>query len=163
MPVVTRPQPKTTYRRRTEENDQVWLVKYVKENYPEAIIECDYAAGLNLTNSQRIKMIGMRSDRGMPDVRIYYPSRGYHGLMIELKKEGVKIYKRDGVTLRKAPYTNRYKRNGRIYIRRGDHNEEQAATLQKFEKLGYCARYAIGRDHAKELVDRYFDKQQTMF
>lgn len=97
----------------------------------------------------------------MPDVRIYYPSRGYHGLMIELKKEGEKVYKRDG-TLRKAPYTRKYKRNGRLFIKRGDHNEEQAATLKKFEELGYCARYAIGRAHAQELVDRYFDRKQRL-
>jgi hypothetical protein len=162
MATATRPKPKINYRHREEENDTLWLVKYVQSEYPEAIVECDYAASLNLTNSQRIKLMKTRSEDGMPDVRIYYASRGYHGLVIEMKKEGTVIYKKDG-TLRKSPYTRKFIRYGKLFIKRGDHNQEQHDTLMKFEKLGYCARYAIGRNHAKELVDRYFDKKQQMF
>ena len=161
MPVVARPRPKTKYRRREEESDQLWLIKYVKQNYPEAIVESDYAAGLDLTNTQRIKMMQLRSERGMPDVRIYFPSRGYHGLIIELKKEGTVIYKKDG-SLRKLGYVNKYKRYGKWFIVRGDHNVDQENTLNKFRKLGYFADRAIGRSQAKNLVDWYFDKQQRL-
>lgn len=161
MPVVTRPKPKTAYRRREEESDTLWLVKYVREHYPEAIVECDFAAGLDLTHTQRIKMMAMRSEDGMPDVRVYFPSRGYHGLVIEMKKEGTVIFKQDG-TLRKAPYTRKYKRYGKWYIKRGDHNVDQQRTIEKFRRLGYFADRAIGRTQAQNLVDWYFDKQQRL-
>lgn len=163
MPTAYRPKPRTQYHKRTEENDQLWLVKYVRTNYPEAIIESDYAAGLNLTHTQRIKLMGLRSHKGMPDVRIYYPSRGYHALILELKKEGTKIYKRDGVTLRKAAYTRKFRRGGKLYITSGDHNLEQQETLDTFNRLGYCAKRAIGRTDAKAIVDWYFDKKQQLF
>lgn len=162
MPAPVRPRPKTIYRKREEESDQLWLIKYVRNNYPEAIVESDYAAGLDLTNTQRIKMMQLRSEKGMPDVRVYFPSRGYHGLIIELKKDSTAIFKRDGVTLRKAGYTRKYKRYGKWFITTGDHNQEQQATLDKFRKLGYFADRAIGRAQAQHLVDWYFDKQQLL-
>ena len=102
-------------------------------------------------------MMKTRSDDGMSDLHILTPSRGYHGLVIELKKDGVVVYKKDG-TLRKSPYTRRFK-DGRI--KRGDHLAEQAAYLQRMNDMGYFARFSIGFDNFKKLVDWYFENEQT--
>jgi len=104
----------------------------------------------------------MRSDDGQPDISIDHPSRGFHGLRIELKAEGTAIYKRDGVTLRKSPYTRKYKRNGKIFIKRGDHLAEQAALLQRYNDLGYFARFAVGEEHAKKMINWYMDRPEQI-
>src|SRR5437016_2749060 len=103
-----------------------------------------------MTRNQRMIMMSMRSDDGQPDISIDFPSRGFHGLRIELKKEGTVLYNKDG-TLRKQPYIRRYKANGKVFIKRGDHLAEQTSLLKKYNDQGYFARFAIGFDAAKRL------------
>lgn len=153
---TARPRPVTKYHRREEESLQIKVCNYLKRAYPHVIFVSDFAAGLNLTDTQRIKMVKMRSDDGQPDISIDYPSREYHGLRLELKKEGTAIYTKEG-QLRKYPYTRRY-RNGTI--KRGDHLAEQAALLQRYNEMGYFARFVIGFDHAKAMIDWYFENEQ---
>jgi len=39
-----------------------------------------------------------------------------------------------------------------------EHIERQAANLLDYEQnWGYCARFAVGLEHAKQLASRYFD------
>lgn len=134
------------------------VVNYVRREYPQAIIITD-AIGLDLTDKQRQQLMALRSEKGQPDVSIDYPSRGYHGLRIELKKEGEVIFKKDG-TLRKNSYTREYFKGRKRFVYRGDHNQEQYATLKKYEALGYCGRYAIGFDAAQRLIDWYFERPE---
>lgn len=150
---------------RHEEKLQIRISNYIKREYPQVILIGDFAAGLNLTDSQRIKMMAMRSEDGQPDISIDYPSRGYHGLRIELKVEGTKIYKKDGKTLRKDPYSRTYWVRGRRFIRSGDHLAEQAATLKKYNDMNYYARFAIGEELAIRLIDWYMQrpKPTTLF
>lgn len=138
----------------------VQVVNYVKKTYPQAIIIHDFAAGTNLKDSDRIKMMATRSEDGQPDISIDFPSRGYHGLRLELKAEGVVIQKKDG-KLRKSPYTRKYKKNGKIFIKRGDHLLEQAQTLRKYNRLGYYANFAIGFNQAKKIIDWYFKNENA--
>lgn len=154
-----RPRASTNYRRRDEENLQIKMCNWIRREFPNVIFISDFAAGLDLTNTQRVRMGSLRSDSGQPDISIDFPSRGYHGLRIELKKEGTVLYKKDG-TLRKQPYTRTYRRNGANYIKRGDHLAEQAALLQKYNDQGYFARFAIGEEHFKKLVNWYMDRPE---
>jgi hypothetical protein len=149
------------FKQHHEENLQVRACNYIRKNYPQVIFVSDYAAGLDLTDRQRILMMSMRSDDGQPDISIDFPSRGYHGLRVELKKEGVAIYKKDGKTLRKDPYTRRYVRNGKQFIKRGDHLAEQAAMLQKYCKQGYLGRFCVGFDKFCQLLDWYMEKPEN--
>lgn len=151
-----RPRAATNYRRHWEEELQIKMCNWIRREFPHVVFVSDFAAGLNLTDTQRQKMYAMRSDDGQPDISIDYPSRGYHGLRLELKKEGTVIYNQDG-TLRKAPYTRKYKKSGRLFIKRGDHLAEQAALLQKYNDNGYFARFAIGETHFKKLVRWYLE------
>lgn len=157
--------PKARYvpkHKKTEQNLQCRVIRYICKEYPDkGIVYSDYAAGVNLTDHQRREMMAQRSEDGMPDIYIDYPSRGFHGLRIELKAEGTHIYKKDGKTLRKTPYTRRYIRNGKLFIKRGDHLAEQAAVLQKYNQLGYFGRFAIGYDAATQLIDWYFERPKN--
>ena len=111
----------------------------------------------------RINVMKMRSGDGIPDISIDYPSRGFHGLKIEFKATGKSPFKKDG-TLKKAKYTRKFKKNGKIWIKTGDHNAEQYAMLKRYKEMGYCAVYAIGLEKFKEIVNWYMEnEQQSLF
>jgi len=86
----------------------VKVINYVKKTYPQAIIIHDYAAGLNLRDSDRMKMMATRSEDGHPDISIDFPSRGYHGLRLELKAEGV-VKWLDSIEVNRLGDTNEYR------------------------------------------------------
>lgn len=143
-----------------EERLQIKMSNYIKREYPQVILIGDFAAGLELTDKQRIKMMAMRSEDGQPDISIDYPSRGYHGLRIEIKKEGTVVYRKDG-KLRKQPYKRVYWVRGRKFIHAGDHLAEQAATLKKYNDMGYLGRFGIGEQKIIQLIDWYMERPQN--
>lgn len=158
------------FKQHHEENLQVRVCNYIRRTYPHVIFCSDYAAGLNLTDYQRQQMMAMRSDDGQPDISIDQAvdrvmkngeTKHFHGLRIELKADGVKIYKRDGKTLRKSPYTRTYIRRGKKFIKSGDHLAEQAAMLQKYNREGYLGRFCVGYDIAIKLIDWYMGKPEN--
>lgn len=109
----------------------------------------------------------------LPDVTIYAARRGYHGLLLELKADGVSLkMKRDGTKIRV-----RKDSRGRIIERdykirkKGDwaslHIEKQANKIVELRNAGYLAMFAVGIDKAKEIVAWYFDfeipKNESLF
>lgn len=146
---------------RHEERLQIRISNYIKREYPQVILVGDFAAGLDLTDNQRKKMMAMRSEDGQPDISIDFPSRGYHGLRIEIKKEGTHVYRKDG-KLRKQPYKRKYWVGTKCFIRTGDHLAEQAATLQKYNDMGYFARFGIGEEKIIQLIDWYMCRPQNV-
>ncbi len=151
--------PGAKFVRKREESEQQRFITWFKRQFPGVIIYTDFGAGLYLTDNERIRMVAMRSRDGMPDIYIDFPTmhvvKGkevyYHGARFEMKKTGTAIYKRDG-TLRKDPYRRVY-RGGRV--KSGDHLQEQAQTLEEYNRSGYFARFAKGIEHAKELAEWY--------
>lgn len=61
----------------------------------------------------------------------------YAGLMIELKREGTRIYKKNGGLVA------------------DEHIREQARMLDELRERGYAAHFAIGFDQAKQIIDEY--------
>lgn len=61
----------------------------------------------------------------------------YAGLMIELKREGTRIYKKNGELVA------------------DEHIREQARMLDELRERGYAAHFAIGFDQAKQIIDEY--------
>lgn len=162
--VFTEPQVKRRYIpkvKKHEENLQIRVCNYIRREYPHVIFCSDYAAGLDLTVNQRMKMMAMRSRDGQPDISIDFPSRGFHGLRIELKKEGTVIYNKRNGSLRKQPYRRTYKRAGKLFIKSGDHLLEQAAMLKEYNANGYFARFAVGYDKAIALIDWYMQRPKN--
>ena len=61
----------------------------------------------------------------------------YAGLMIELKKAGTRIYRKDGRLVSDA------------------HIREQFDMLEQLRQRGYKAEFACGFDEAKKIIDEY--------
>lgn len=110
----------------------------------------DYASGLMLTPNQAQKHRRLQSGRAFPDLFIYEPRMKYHGLALELKREGTTIILKTGP--RKGKLTS------------DPHIQEQYAVLKDLASKGYYADFAIGYDSAINIIDWYFgNNSPTLF
>jgi len=125
----------------TEETIQNQICQYVKVQYPNVLFNTDLS-GIKLPMGLAVKVSKLRSSRAFPDLVFYEPrkinGKMYYGLFIELKKDGVKIFKRNGAVVA----------NGHI--------KEQIKMITKLSEKGYYACFAIGFDECKEIIDNYF-------
>jgi hypothetical protein len=126
-----------------EESLQRQICRYLKLQYPNLIFRSDYASGLQLTINQAAIHKSLQSSRSWPDLFIYKSSRGYHGLGLELKREGTVIY------LSRGP------RKGKLTS--DPHIQEQAMMLQELNNLGYFARFGVGFDQCQRIIDWYLN------
>jgi hypothetical protein len=165
----TKTAPKRPVQR--EARIQVRVANYIKRQYPDVIFFCDSGAGADLSDTKRKEMMASRSDDGMLDLIIdegvdhELPDgsiRHYNGLRIEIKDDGVKIYKKDGVTLRKQPYKRTYWVRGKRFIKAGDHLQDQADMIIKYRKKGYMACFGVGYDAICHIIDKYLNRQQSL-
>jgi len=122
----------------TESQLHLAVCDYIRLQYPHALFNSDMS-GIKLTMGQAIKAKKLRSSKGFPDLVIYESRRGYSALFVELKKEGEKLYKKDGFTPRTP------------------HLLEQWNMLQDLEERWFSAQFAVGFDEAKTIIDYYFN------
>lgn len=130
----------------TESELQQKVADYIRLQYPNVLFHSDYGSGVKLTARQAAiqkRQNGFR--RGWPDLFIAQPvprcidgswNYEYHGLFIELKKEGTRLKKKDGTWA-------------------SDHIAEQAKVLLDLAYKGYMAGFAVGWEDAKEMIDNY--------
>ena len=130
-----------------EESLQLQVCQYISLQYPHVIYRSDYASGLHLTMHQASIHKSLQSGRAWVDLFVYKPSRGYCGLALEIKREGTVIY------LSRGP------RKGRLTS--DPHIQEQAQMLQELNKLGYFARFGVGFDQCKRIIDYYLNPNYT--
>lgn len=116
---------------------------YLRKEYPGIMFRTD-GAGLHLSKSQAGIFKSMQSGPGWPDLFIPVSKRGYHGLFLELKQEGTAIYLKIGP------------RKGKLVA--NEHIQQQAAVLEDLNKAGYFARFCVGEEKAKQLIDWYMEK-----
>lgn len=116
------------------------ISQYMRMQYPKVPFRWDMA-GLNLSIVQASLNKMIQYNKSWPDLFIAQPSlvdgSQYHGLFLEIKKEGTKIYKKTD-----ASYAT-------------EHLELQAKQLDELNKIGYVAFFAVGFEEAKELIDGY--------
>ena len=122
-----------------EENLQKAVCRYLKLKYPNVMFVSD-AGGVRLTKGQAISMKEMRSHRGWPDLFIAEPRGIWNGLFIELKREGERVYLKDGSLSNNA------------------HIQEQDAVLTELGFRGYKAVFAVGIDEAMKVIDDYLSR-----
>lgn len=123
---------------------------YLRMEYPDVIFHSDFGSGVKLSIYQA-KMQKMQNGgkRAWPDMFIAQKSTiivkakngglkqmFYGGMFIELKKEGVRLKKKNGEWA-------------------SDHIKEQAELLEDLRKRGYAATFAIGFDEATNKIDEY--------
>lgn len=114
------------------------VARYLQLQYPDVIYRFDIAADLKLTMGQARRHKLIHPKRGYPDLFIAHPTNKLThdcGLYIELKVKP--IYRRDGELFANA------------------HLREQDEMLARLGELGYVAKFAVGFDQAKEIIDEY--------
>jgi len=112
------------------------VCQYLKVRYPNTIFLSD-ASGVRVSMGVARQIKPLKSSRGIPDIIILEPRGGFHGLLIEIKATGVKVFKK----------------NGEIYS--DDHIKEQWEVLKRLQMKGYKAVFACGQDEAMSVVDKY--------
>lgn len=142
-PQTTRPfVNNSVHLKREEQSLHKSVVHYLNVKYPNIPYRTD-SAGVNMSKTARGINKSLQYSRGWPDLFIAYPSRGYHGLFIELKKPGTVIYLKTGA------------RKGLIS---GDkHIQEQALVLAELNNLGYFARFGVG-ENTYRIIDYYMNE-----
>jgi hypothetical protein len=109
---------------------------YLRYQYPGVLFNSDLSGSMKLSMHQAVQLKSLRNKRGYPDLMIYEPRGIYHGLFIELKKEGERLYKKNGQPA-------------------SPHIEEQIGCLLELRMRNYKAEFAVGFEMAKEFIDNY--------
>lgn len=141
--MYNQPRSKLVKRYQMEARLQQMLADYMRVTYPKIIFRSDFAAGIKMTMGQAMKHKRLQHGSAYPDFFVAAANRGYHGLFLELKH----------LTAHNLPYL----KDGSMSKSR--HLQDQHHTLQVLSQAGYYARFAIGFDHAKAIVDWYLDDQ----
>ena len=122
---------------RKERDIQNEVCRYLQLAYPAVAYRTDkdgqYAKGGALWDKARQK-----GKKGFPDVVIAKSNGKYGGLVLELKNDGVQVYKKDGT------------------LRSDEHLADQKWWLDWFASLGCYSSFAIGFDEARKYIDDYF-------
>ena len=122
----------------TREHDiYTMIADYLRYQYPEVIYRFDLAADLKLTMGQASKHKRLQRYRGYPDLFIAESVGGYSGLYLEIKKDGTRIFKKDGTLVS------------------DEHIREQYDMLHDLRRKSYAAEFGIGFDATKKLIDDY--------
>lgn len=129
---------------------QQQVADYIRLQYPGAIFHSDFGSGIKLTMGQAIKQKRLNGGRrSWPDMFIAEPKDSeirksdtitfWHnnGLFIELKREGTRIFKKDGKLVA------------------DEHIREQFDMLHDLRARGYAAEFGIGFEATKKLIDDY--------
>jgi hypothetical protein len=156
-----------------EQNLQVDMSKWLREVLPPTVhFRSDTGSGA--FNSEWEKQIhnSMQSSDKQPDLTIFAARRGFHGLVIELKADGVDLrMKRNGTKIRvsrkRVKPTKKNPTGWKILERdykirmKGDwsslHIERQAQVLEDYKVEGYSAWFAVGEVAFKKIVCWYFE------
>ena len=122
----------------SEKIEHKQVVAYIRAQYPNVIFRTDFSAGIKLSKRQAVNQQQLQSCKGFPDITIFHANNKYHALLIELKKTGEKLYKKDGVTFK------------------SEHLDNQNKVHKELRNCNFYATFAIGFQEAKEIIDNYF-------
>ena len=120
----------------TEEKLQIAISQYIKLQYPDVIFTSE-SSGLRLTINQAVTLKKCRSGSALPDLWIMEARKGYHACLLELKKEGTAVFKKNGE------------------LRKTKHLAEQEKVHHRLKNKGYFCAFVVGFDNAKAIVDYY--------
>lgn len=125
---------------------------YLRKNYPDVLFRTDFSSGMKMSPWKAAKHKKFQKSRAWPDLFIaesgvvkfkegnLIVNLRKNGMFLELKADGVKLYKKDGT------------------LRKNKHIEEQAEMLEKLRNGNYYAEFAIGYKDAIEQIHEYLGK-----
>lgn len=117
--------------RHSENNEQSMVVRYLSVRVPGALFTSSVSGvKVKLPTMIALKRAGYK--KGTPDLMIFEPRHGFHGLFIEMKT---------GKT---------------AYSEKGKTTPEQKQWQQDLIDRGYSAHICYGFEEAKEVIDNYF-------
>lgn len=130
---------------------------YLRKNYPDVLFRTDFSSGMKMTPWQAAKHKKFQKSRAWPD--LFIAESGVvkfkegnliinlrkNGMFLELKADGVKLYKKDGT------------------LRKNKHIEERAEMLDKLNESGYYARFTVGYDEAIRIITNYLGEPKLDF
>jgi len=154
-----------------ERNIQLELRNWFVDKFPGVHFVSDTASGAFSSQWEKQQHTELQSHKDEPDIEIRYPRKGFCALLIELKADCTHTPKHKDCMIRMRSNGRKIKvykdKKGRIIERdykirmKGDyinlHTERQAATLDYYNSIGYCARFGLGLEHAKQIICAYFD------
>jgi hypothetical protein len=122
-----------------EDQEQMCVAEYLRRRYPYVKFTISPVSLItNAIQGMKAKRLGYST--GTPDLLIFYPSQGYHGLLIELK----------------APGTWRMDREGRmVKVQPGKVRPEQTEWIRATREVGYDAACIVGSHAAMNYIDAY--------
>jgi len=115
------------------------VVTYVKLQYGVTCIPLNTESKKSRFEQYKFKEMG--GIKGQPDLFIPVPNSQYSGMFIELKADGVTVFKKDGS------------------LRAGEHLQNQNNYHEMLKKHGYWAGFCIGIDQTLDEIDKYFQKK----
>ncbi len=158
MPAFTKPNRYIPKNHRGEDSVQRRVCTYLRRNYPRVYFRTDTVAGLFLSENQYKAHHAQQSGPRQPDMTIYKPSRGFHGLLLEIKDEGVQLKrKRNGRKIAEGDY--KIRRAGDWY---NPHIEQQARVLDDLADLGYCTAFVRGFKETISFIDWYMERPEQV-
>ena len=111
------------------------ITDYISLQYPKVIYRFDLG-GVRLPIGLAVKCKAINKTRAYPDLFIAEPRGVFHGLFVEIKPEGTRIYKK--ISLPATP-----------------HIEEQETCIFKLNDREYAATFGVGFDDCKAIIDDY--------
>lgn len=112
---------------------------YLKLQYPNVIFTSD-ASGMRVSIGLRVELKRKRCNKYVIlDIIILHPAKGYHGLVIEVKRDLSEVFKKGGV------------------MKQTEHLIEQKKSIDRLNELGYLAAFGCGFEHCKRIIDNYLN------
>lgn len=111
-------------RAKSEREEQIEVVAYLRSKYPDVIVTAT-GAGMGFSGKWQQLLSRLGYHRGTPDLMIFEPRGGHHGLFIEMKAV------------------------------RGSLSDVQKHTLDKLTEKGYKTCVCFGAGQAIGVVDKY--------
>ena len=114
------------------------ICNYISCYYPDVIFTSDLS-GIKMSIGQALKIKNLKSSKGIPDLLILEPRKGYSGLFIELKLNRSKVYKK----------------NGEIKADKSGHLENQLEILNRLKEKGYYTCFGLGYSSTLDIIRDY--------
>lgn len=125
----------------TEAQVQESVANYISIRYgKDVIFHSDFGSGVKLSFTQAKRQRRQNGGRrGFPDLQICEPIDVWHGFFLEIKKEGIRIVKRNNELVA------------------DQHIREQASMIEQLRAKGYWADFGIGYDDCIRKIDAYME------
>jgi hypothetical protein len=125
--------------RKQEESLQITVSTYLKFQYPDVYFTYDSSGDYHAGWKGKVNTKKKHSKHKQLDMIILEPRGGFHGLVLELKKDRDEAYTKEGL------------------YRKEDHLQNQLNSINILRSKGYASHLLCGFDEAKMIIDLYMN------